>query len=226
MNTRPAILVLTIGSLCGLLGVLVLPRLPLDRTDQLRTIAAQGPHFLAGTALSFGSAAILMVGFGRLAGYFGRLKLRVPAALAATAAFGWFLHTALITLNSVTYELARQPDPAEMAVVAAALYAGPVFLGLLIPMLLATLIGMIGTAVSLWRTHLAPLWLLPVVVLALVSDFVAPEEFSGVPMFVLLAVGFGALWWRAGVTATGRDSRRTRVQGPAGPASDTPAGGL
>lgn len=215
MNMRPAILILTVGSLCGLLGVLVLPRLPLDQTDQLRTIAAQGPRFLAGTAFTFGSAALLMLGFGMLAGYFRRLELLVPAIFSATAALGWFLHTALITLNAVTYELARRPDPVEMAAVAAALYAGPVFLSVLILMLPTTVVGMIGTAVSLWRTQLAPLWILPVVVLALVSDFIGPEEFSGVPMFVLLAVGFGALALRRPVA--------NLVESPAAAESDAPS---
>lgn len=190
---RTTALVLATGAVVGLAGVLVLPRLPGGTAEQLHTIADHGTIFLAGSALTFVSAALLMLGFARLTGEFRAGGARIGATFAMVAALGWFLHTALIAVNAVTYQLAQQPDPAAMAALADSLYAGPVFLTILLPMLVSTVVGMIGATIALWRSGRAPVWVLPLVVLALVSDFVAPEQVSGVPMFALLAIAFGVL---------------------------------
>lgn len=103
---------------------------------------------------------------------------RAAAALSAVAGAGWLLHTALIAHNAVSYELALLPDRAAAAALADRIYAGPVFLAILLPMLALSVVGTIGAAVALWRAGHARSWAAACLALAILSDFVAPERVS------------------------------------------------
>jgi hypothetical protein len=86
------------------------------------------------------------------------------------------------------------------------IYAGPVFLGLLLPMLLMSVVGTVVGAVVLWRVGHAPAWSAGAIVAGLLSDIVLPDSIggtsiSGIPMFVLLLAGFGGLARSARVAA-------------------------
>lgn len=187
--------VLVVGAALGLAGVLVLPAQP--EGGQLASIAAAPDRFLAGSALNFLAATLIGAGLlilGQRAAGQGR---RVAAAFAGVAGVGWLLHTVVIAINAASYELALESDRTVATRLLESLYEGPVFLGALVPMLVLTLVGMVGAPMALWRAGHAPLWSTVAVVLAIFSDFVGPEELSGVPMFALLVIGFAGLRDRA-----------------------------
>jgi len=114
----------------------------------------------------------------------------------------------------VSYELALMPDRAAAAALEEKIYAGPVFIGLLLPMLTLSVIGTIGAGVALWRAGHAPAWAAACLGLAIVSDFVAPERFPGVPMFALLMVGFLGLRVSGKRTTDAGADRAAAWQGP------------
>ncbi len=190
--SRPAIC-LTTGAALGLAGVVLMPRLVGSQVENLEVIEAHSGQFLAASALTFVSAILLAVGFALLGGEVARGGHRRASVLLFLGSVGWLLHTAVIAVNAVMSELASSTARAEMAEVADQIFAGPVFLGLLIPMMLATVVGMIGSGIVLWRTGRAPVWVGVAIAIALFLDFVTPEQFSGIPMFALLTVAFGAL---------------------------------
>lgn len=182
-----------IGSVIGLAGVLILTTLPSADDGTLAAIAAASTSFLLGNALTFVGTALIGAGLLVIGHHCARHGHRASAAFARIAGVGWLLHTALIAHNAVSYELALLPDRAAATDLETQIYAGPVFLGVLLPMLALSVVGTIGAGIALWRTGHAPIWAAASLVLAMISDFVAPEEVSGVPMFVLLLAGFVGL---------------------------------
>jgi len=179
-----------LGAALGLAGVLALPKGTGSEADELAIIAAAPERFLVGNALTFAATALIGIGLLVLARGCAGHGHRGTAVLLRIAAAGWLLHTALIAHNAVSYELAAMDDRGAATELAAQIYAGPVFLGLLLPMLALTVLGMVAAGVALWRTGHAPPWAAAALALALVSDFVTPETFSGIPMFGLLLLAF------------------------------------
>lgn len=182
-----------IGSVIGLAGVVILTTLPSADDSALAAIAAASTSFLLGNALTFGGTALLGAGLLVIGHHCARHGHRASAAFSRIAGVGWLLHTALIAHNAVSYELALLPDRAAATDLETQIYAGPVFLGLLVPMLALSVVGTIGTGITLWRAGHAPIWAAASLVLAMISDFVAPEAVSGVPTFALLVAGFVGL---------------------------------
>jgi hypothetical protein len=196
-DQRP-VLPLLAGAGIGLAGVVALPDLTGSELEQLSVIAENGNRFLAGNLLTF--VGVGLIGFGLLS-----LARRCRShghpragAVLMVAGFGWIVHMALIAHNAVSYELAQLADRDVAAQLAEDIYAGPVFLGILLPMLLMSVVGTTVGAVALWRVSHAPVWAAGAIVVGLVSDMVLPDSIagvsiSGVPMFVLLLAGFGGL---------------------------------
>jgi hypothetical protein len=182
-----------IGSAVGLAGVLILTTLPSADDGTLAAIAAASTSFLLGNALTFLGSALIGAGLLVIGHHCTRHGHRASAALSRIAGVGWLLHTALIAHNAVSYELALLPDRTAATDLETQIFAGPVFLGLLLPMLALSVVGTIGTGIALWRAGHAPIWAAACLVLAMISDFVAPEAVSGVPTFVLLLAGFVGL---------------------------------
>ncbi|HEX5596497.1 MAG TPA: hypothetical protein VFX61_10855 [Micromonosporaceae bacterium] len=211
-TSRPAIC-LTAGAALGLAGVVLMPRLVGSQIENLEVIAAHSGRFLAASALTFVSAILLAVGFALVGGEMARGGHRRASVLLILGSVGWLLHTAVIAVNAVMSELASSTARAEMAELADQIFEGPVFVGLLIPMMLATVIGMIGTGIVLWRTGRAPIWVGAVIAIALFLDFVTPEQLSGIPMFALLTVAFGALAARKPLGSTARSDAILASQG-------------
>lgn len=200
------------GAVTGLAGVLTLASMGVG-ADELSSIAASSGRFLAGNLLTFIGTALIGAGLLAVGHACAGHGHRVASALSRVAGVGWLLHTALIAHNAVSYELALLPDRAAAAALEERIYAGPVFLGLLLPMLALSVIGTIGAGIALWRAGHAPAWAAACLALAIVSDFVAPERFSGVPMFVLLVVGFLGLRV-SGTEPTAGDAAATVGQVP------------
>jgi len=124
-----------LGAALGLAGVLALPKGTGSEADELAIIAAAPERFLVGNALTFAATALIGIGLLVLARGCAGHGHRGTAVLLRIAAAGWLLHTALIAHNAVSYELAAMDDRGAATELAAQIYAGPVFLGLLLPML-------------------------------------------------------------------------------------------
>lgn len=205
-DQRPVVLLLA-GAGLGLAGVVALPGLTGSELEQLSVIAESGDRFLAGNLLTF--LAVGLIGFGLLAlarrcRSHGHLR---TGAVLLVAGLGWVVHMALIAHNAVSYELAQLGDRALAARLAEDIYAGPVFLGILLPMLLMSVVGTGVGAALLWRVGHVPAWSVGAIVAGLVSDMVLPDviagvSISGVPMFALLLAGFSGMARSARVAST------------------------
>jgi hypothetical protein len=196
-DQRP-VLPLLAGAGLGLAGVVTLPDLTGSELEQLSVIAGSGDRFLVGNLLTFLGVGLIGVGLLALARRCRSHGHPRTGAVLLLAGLGWLLHMALIAHNAVSYELAQLGDRAVAAQLAEDIYAGPVFLGILLPMLLMSVVGTAVGVVLLWRGGHAPGWSAGVIVAGLVSDMVLPDAvagvtISGVPMFVLLLAGFGGL---------------------------------
>jgi hypothetical protein len=205
-----------IGSAVGLAGVLILTMLPSADDGTLAAIAAASTSFLIGNALTFVGTALIGAGLLVIGHHCARHGHRASAALSRIAGVGWLLHPALIAHNAVSYELALLPDRAAATELETHIFAGPVFLGLLLPMLALSVIGTVGAGIALWRAGHAPTWAAACLALAMISDFVAPEAVSGVPMFVLMLAGFVGL--RGIGSATVDDAAHASPGGSTAPA--------
>lgn len=208
---------LVTGAIAGLLGVLMLPSLVGTEAEQLDAIRGAGTRFLAGNSLTFLGTALIGVGLALLGVRLRATSRPVIGVLAMVAGSGWLMHTALIAHNAVMYEVAQMDDRSAAAEVAESVFAGPVFVAILLPMLLASVLGTIILAVTLWRVEAAPIWAATAIVVGLVSDLVMPEGTipSGSPLFLLLAVGF------AGITVEKVQTRGIPAfEGSSVPASD------
>ena len=182
-----------LGAAAALAGVLLLAAMGTG-PDELSVIAGASGRFLLGNALTFVGTALIGAGLLAIGHGCAEHGHRVASILSRVAGVGWLLHSALIAHNAVSYELAVFPDRVAAAELESQVYAGPVFLGLLLPMLALTVLGTIGAALALWRAGHMPVWVAACLGLAIVSDFIAPERFSGIPMFALLLAGFVGLW--------------------------------
>jgi hypothetical protein len=105
------------------------------------------------------------------------------------------------------YPLAHQPDRAQATEIAEAMFTAPTFVVLIVPVLLATVVGTVALAVALWRTQLAPRWAAVTLVVALAADFVAPDAVSGIAMFALMGVALAPLSARLLALETRADAR-------------------
>lgn len=196
-DQRPVVPLLS-GAGLGLAGVVALPGLTGTESEQLSVIAESGGRFLAGNLFTFVGVGLIGLGLIVLARRCRSHGHPRAGAVLWVAGLGWVLHMALIAHNAVSYELAQFGDRALAAQLAEDIYAGPVFVGILLPMLLMSVVGTGVGAVLLWRVGHAPAWSAGAIVAGLVSDMVLPEaiagvSISGVPMFVLLLAGFGGM---------------------------------
>src|SRR5690606_30229065 len=139
----------TLGAITGLAGVLILASMQVQ-ADELSSIAASSGRFLAGNLLTFVGTALIGSGLLAVGHACAGHGHRVASVLSRVAGVGWLLHTALIAPDGVSYELALMPDRAAAAALEEKIYAGPVFIGLLLPMLTLSVIGTIGAGVALW----------------------------------------------------------------------------
>jgi hypothetical protein len=180
------------GAAAGLVGVLILPSLVGTEAEQLNAIREAGARYLTGNTLTFIATALVGIGLAILGARLLRDGHTKTGVLAAIAGGGWLAHTALIAHNAVMYEVAQMADHTAAAELAESVFAGPVFLAILLPMLLASLLGTIALAIALTRIGAAPVWAAVAIVAGLISDLIMPEGTvpSGSPMFLLLLVGF------------------------------------
>lgn len=186
------------GPLMGLLGVVLLPKLPSDdAAASLTGIAAQPQRWLIANLLLLASFLLVIPALLTLA---QRLRVRAPrlgpiAGWMATVGFA--LHLGLVGFVMAQLPLARSGAQGAVAV-AEQMFSSPAFIALLVPMLLTTTVGLVLLSVAVWRTALAPRWAALAPTAAIIWDFAAPEEIagvqiSGVGFFVFLAIGLGAI---------------------------------
>lgn len=187
MSRRSTAVALLTAPVAGLAGTILLPA-SADAAAQLALIAAQPARWMGANVLlviSFLCFAGALLG---LTGLFRAQGSRLGVTATVLAALGWALHIGPIAYVMAQYPLAHHPDRAGAAELAEAMFAGPSFAVLIVPVLLATVAGTVALAVALWRTRLAPRWAAVTLVVALVADFVAPDGVSGIVMFALMGV--------------------------------------
>lgn len=191
MNTaRGPVRLAVAGGLVGLLGVVAMPRPGGSLADQVAAVAAEPGRFLVGTALTYVATALIGVALVVLGRQCLGLGRRTGGVVTVLAGVGWLVHTTLVSHNAAFYEVSTELERGEAVALAESLYAGPVFLGILLPMLLLSVVGTVAAGVLLWRARLATAWAAAALALAMVADVVTPEEYSGIPMFALLTLGF------------------------------------
>ena len=196
MRNRAGAIALIAAPIIGLAATLVLPNLDGDGAMRLATIEAESSRFLAGNLLLLTSFAAFVLGV---------LALRAPLlargsrwgawAVVATGT-GWTLHLAIVGMVMSQLPMAFAADRAAAAGLSDSLFESDGFTAVLLPMLVLTELGTILAMVALWRAKLAPVWASSMVVVALISEFVAPAPFDGIVLYALLTVGFAGIGWR------------------------------
>ncbi|MFF3668174.1 hypothetical protein [Microtetraspora malaysiensis] len=187
MSRRSTAVALLTAPVAGLAGTILLPA-SADAPAQLALIEAQSARWI-------GANVLLVISFlcfaGALLGLTGPFRAqgsRLGVAATVLTALGWALHIGPVAYVMAQYPLAHHPDRAGAAEIAAAMFAAPPFAVLIVPVLLATVVGTLILVVALWRTRLAPRWAAVTLVAALAADFVGPDAVSGIMMFALMGV--------------------------------------
>ncbi|KAE8763125.1 hypothetical protein [Georgenia thermotolerans] len=192
MSRRGTAVALLTAPLAGLAGTVLLPA-SADAGAQLVLIQAQPARWLGANVLLVVSFLCFAGALLGLTGLFRARGSRLGVLAAVVAALGWALHVGPVAYVLAQYPLAHQPDRAGATEIAAAMFAAPSFVVLIVPVLLATVAGTLALAVALWRTRLAPRWAAATLVAALAADFAAPDAVSGVVMFALTCVALAPL---------------------------------
>jgi hypothetical protein len=186
--------------LTGLTGVLLLPTLPDDPAGQLAGIAAHSGRWLVANLMLIASFLLFLPAMLTLATHLRPRAPRLGPIGAWVTAIGFLLHIAIIGFVLAQLPLARSEAEGAVAV-AEQLFSSPAFVAPLVPMLLATCVGLVLVAVAIWRTKLASRWAAVALLMALVADFAGPEhiggvEISGIGIFAFLALGLGTIGWQ------------------------------
>ncbi|MFD1506987.1 hypothetical protein FE374_03880 [Georgenia yuyongxinii] len=192
MSRRSTAVALLTAAAAGLAGTILLPA-SADATTQLALIEAQPVRWMGANVLLLASFLCFAGALLGLTGLFRARGSRLGVTATVVAALGWALHVGPVAYVMAQYPLAHQPDQAGAAEIAAAMFTAPSFAVLIVPVLLATVVGTLALAVALWRTRLAPRWAALTLVAALVADFAAPDAVSGIMMFALMGVALAPL---------------------------------
>ena len=193
MSHRAGAIALIAAPIVGLAATLTLPALPADGAARLSVIEAESTRFLAANLLLLASFTLFVLAVLALRARLAERGSRWGAAAALAAAVGWVMHNAIVGMVMAQLPMAQAEDAAGAGALSEALFEGIGFTAVLLPMLVLTEIGTILLVIALWRAGLAPLWASVVVILALVSEFVAPAPFDGIALYALLTLGFGAI---------------------------------
>ncbi|WP_193508919.1 hypothetical protein [Cryobacterium sp. BB736] len=193
MSHRAGAIALIAAPIFGLAATLTLPELPADGAARLGVIEAESTRFLVANLLLLVSFTLFVLAVLALRGRLAERRSRWGAAAALAAAVGWVMHNAIVGMVMSQLPMARAEDRAGAGALSEALFEGVGFTAVLLPMLVLTEIGTILLVIALWRAGLAPLWASIVVILGLVSEFVAPTPFDGIALYALLTVGFGGI---------------------------------
>jgi hypothetical protein len=195
MSRRSTAVALITAAIAGLAGTILLPA-SADAAAQLALIEAQPAAWMGANALLLISFLCFAGGLFGLTGLFRAQGSRLGVVATVLAAIGWALHIGPVAYVMAQYPLAHQADQAGAAEIAEAMFTAPSFVVLILPVLLATVVGTIALAVALWRTRLAPRWAAVTLVVALAADFAAPDAVSGIIMFALMGVALAPLFAR------------------------------
>ncbi len=193
MSHRAGAVALIAAPIVGLAATLTLPELPADGAARLAVIEAESTRFLAANLLLLLSFTLFVLAVLALRGRLAERGSRWGAAAALATAVGWVMHNAIVGMVMSQLPMAAAEDRAGAGALSQALFEGVGFTAVLLPMLVLTEIGTILLVIALWRAGLAPLWASIVVILGLVSEFVAPTPFDGIALYALLTVGFGSI---------------------------------
>jgi hypothetical protein len=196
MRNRAGAIALIAAPIIGLAATVALPNLDGDGAMRLATIEAEPTRFLAGNLLLLTSFAVFVLAVLSLRGPLLARGSRWGAWAVVAAGIGWTLHLAIVGMVMSQLPMAFADDRSVAAGLSESLFESDGFTAVLLPMLILTEIGMILTAIALWRARLAPVWASVMVVAALISEFVAPTPFDGIALYALLTIGFGAIGWR------------------------------
>ncbi len=207
MTNRILPATLLAAPLTGLLAGLLLPQLSGGGAERLAIIEANSTRFLAANLLLLVSFTLFVPALVLIGQHLAEKGSRWGYVSAIAAAAGWILHLAIVGGGLVQYPMAAAADRAAMSEVSDAMFESASFLVLVVPMLLLTALGMLLTAVALWRARVAPLWASIAIVAAIVADFVAPEPFDVLSLYGLLTVGFAGVY-----AALVRRSREAMVE--------------
>jgi len=192
MSRRSTAVALLAAPVTGLAGTILLPA-SADAATQLALIEAQPGRWLGANVLlviSFLCFAGALIG---LTSMFRAQGSRLGTAATAVTALGWALHIGPVAYVMAQYALALHSDHVVAAEIAEAMFAAPSFVVLIVPVLVATVVGTLALAVALWRTRLAPRWAVVTLVVALVVDFAGPDGVSGIMMFALMSAALAPL---------------------------------
>jgi hypothetical protein len=195
INTRPvqaATAALLLAPLLGLVGLILLPPIPADPAGQLTVIAGNPGRWLAANVVLITSQLLFVPAMLVLA-----WLLRMSGSRAGTVGAVLMAVSAVLHVGVLGFVTAQLPMAESAATAAAERMFGTPFTVLIVPTLASVYIGTVLVAVGVWRTRLAPRWVPVVLLLGTISDLVVDNRIGAYGVFVLWALGFGAIAWRA-----------------------------
>jgi hypothetical protein len=176
--------------LVGLTGSLVTPKLG-EIEVELAYIATNPERWMAGTFVMLMAFFLLIPAVAGLSHLFRERWVVAGHAAAALISLGCYFHGAILGFALVEVPLvAGDLERSQLIAMTNQLFDHPAFVMLLVPFI-GFYLGTILLAVSLWRAHIAPLWVSASMLAALASPFIAPHAVNLQLMFGLFLVSYG-----------------------------------